>query len=328
MTPISKDFSASDLHRSLAGDSDVAYDLLSRLISGDPETQTEIVAILEEVQKPELWRHLLEVLALQTWRGDPGPVAVASGQDPRRLEFSIRGLFCNATETPAQRTKARVLEESLDHDNLNIRYHAALLLGRRGDEAALPHLINMLNSGDEVWAIPAANVLGEKGYSQAAGALVDAIAGNLPGLHRAAAQALQELGNPAVPALIRALQHPDNHVRWHAARALGKIGASKAIPTLIEVLEDVDSGVRWLAGESLSHLGDDILEPLMERLAHKPINAFLRNSVIHVLSRFQREGLQAVTPVIEALRSVDYATLAPMAAYEVLQELRRKKSSK
>jgi HEAT repeat protein len=171
--------------------------------------------------------------------------------------------------------------------------------------------------------MPAANVLGEQGYSEAADALVDAIAGDLPCLHRAAAQALKELGSPAVPALIRALQHPDNHVRWHAARVLGKIGTPEAIPVLIQALEDVDNGVRWLAGEALIHIGDDILEPLFENLAHKPINAFRRTSTIHVLRRFESGGLSEVTPTIEALRTVDYATLTPMAAYEVLQKLRK-----
>jgi HEAT repeat protein len=92
-------------------------------------------------------------------------------------------------------------------------------------------------------------------------------------------------------------------------------------------LEDVDNGVRWLAGEALIHIGDDILEPLFENLAHKPINAFRRTSTIHVLRRFESEGLREVTPTIEALRTADYATLTPMAAYEVLQQLRRIKSS-
>ncbi len=317
-----------DPKRSIEGDSDTAHDLLSRLISDDPGTQSEILTTIEESQDPNLWRLLLEVLALHTWHGDPTPVTRATGQDFRQLEFSIRSLFSTSAEMPAQRIKVAVLKESLKHNNLTIRYHAALLLGRRGDEAALSHLLDMLNSADEVWAIPAANVLGEMGYSQAADALVDAIARDLPGLHRAAVQALQEIGHPAVPALIRALQHHDNHVRWHATRALGKVGDLKATPALLEALEDVDSGVRWSAGEALIRLGDEILEPLLENLAHKPLNAFLRQSNIHMLGYFQRGGLQEVAPIIEALRSVDYALLAPMAAYEVLQEQRRIKSSR
>jgi HEAT repeat protein len=328
MMPTSVNTLAVDLDRSLEGNSQAARDLLARLISDDPETQTQTAEMLEDTREPEVWRLLLEVLAVHTWRGNPTPVAEAAAQDPKRLAFSIRGLFCSLAETPAQPAKIAVLKEALDHRDPNIGLHAALLLGRRGDAAALPSLVDMLNSGDEVWAIQAANVLGEQGYSQAADALVGAIAGDLPCLHRAAAQALQEMGSPAVPTLIRALQHPDNHVRWHAARALGKIGTPEAIPVLIQTLEDVDSGVRWLAGEALIHIGDEILEPLFENLAYKPINAFRRTSTIHVLRRFESEGLRAVTPTIQALRTVDYATLTPMAAYEVLQELYRIKSSR
>jgi HEAT repeat protein len=328
MMPTSVNTLAVDLDRSLEGNSQAARDLLARLISDDPETQTQTAEMLEDTREPEVWRLLLEVLAVHTWRGNPTPVAEAAGQDPKRLAFSIRGLFCSLAETPAQPAKIAVLKEALDHRDPNIGHHAALLLGRRGDAAALPALVDMLNSGDEVWAIQAANVLGEQGYSQAADALVGAIAGDLPCLHRAAAQALQEMGSPAVPTLIRALQHPDNHVRWHAARALGKIGTPEAIPVLIQTLEDVDSGVRWLAGEALIHIGDEILEPLFENLAYKPINAFRRTSTIHVLRRFESEGLREVTPTIQALRTVDYATLTPMAAYEVLQELYRIKSSR
>jgi HEAT repeat protein len=271
---------------------------------------------------------LLEVLVRHTWRGDPAPVARATEQEVGRLEFRIRGLFLKKMETLAHRVKLFVLKESLDHDDPITRHQAALLLGRRGDKTALPELIQMLESGDEVWAIPAANVLGEMGEGQAAEALVEAIAGHLPGLHRAAAQALQEMRGPAVPALIRALGHPDTHVRWHAARSLGKISDLRAVPGLLKALEDADSGVRWLAGEALGELGDKVLEPLLETLRGRRINAFLRDGAIHVLSQFQRKGFQQVSPIIEALRSVDYPTLAPMAAYEVLQELRRIKSSK
>jgi HEAT repeat protein len=327
MTTMSESSSIVDLKPGTEGDWEGAYQLLSQLVSDDPGTQSETIAALEESQDPDLWRLLLEVLAQHSWHGDTTPVTRATGDDFRRLEFSIRGLFCNLSETPANRAKVAVLSESLEHDNLAISYHAALLLGRRGDQAALSHLLEMLNSADEVWAIPAANVLGEMGFSQAADALVAAIASNLPGLHRAAVQALQEMGQPAVPALIGALQHPDDHVRWHAARALGRIGDPEAIPALVQALGDVDSGVRWLAGEALIGLGDDVLEPLLEMLAHTRLNAFIRDSAIHVLSHFQREGLQEITPIVEALKSVDYAMLAPMAAYQVLQELRTITSS-
>ena len=81
---------ASDIDRSLDGDSQAARDLLARLISDDPEVQTQTADMLEDTQGPEVWRLLLEVLALHTWCGDPTPVGEATKQDPKLLAFSIR----------------------------------------------------------------------------------------------------------------------------------------------------------------------------------------------------------------------------------------------
>jgi HEAT repeat protein len=328
MALLSKIALAFDFSRCVEGESGAVYGLLSQLVSKNPDTHTEIIAVLEGSQEPDLWRHLLEALALHTWHGNPIPVAEAIGQDPTRLEFSIRRLFCSMAETPAQRAKIGILKESIDHNNPFIRYHAALLLGRRGDEGVLSHLVDMLNSGDEVWAISAANVLGEMAYRQAADALVDAMSSGVPGLYRAAEQALEEMGALALPALMRALRHSDNYFRFRATCTISRIGGRQAIPALLEALEDVDIGVRWLAGEALACQEDEVLEPLLQNLVHKPIDASLREGTLHVLARFQRRALRAVAPVVEALKSVDYAIFAPMAAYKVLQKLHKIKLSK
>ena len=70
MMPATVNRVAFVLDRSLEGNSEAAYNLLTRLISTDPETQIETTEVLEETQEPEVWRLLLEVLALHTWRGD------------------------------------------------------------------------------------------------------------------------------------------------------------------------------------------------------------------------------------------------------------------
>ena len=50
---------------------------------------------------------------------------------------------------------------------------------------------------------------------------------------------LAQIGTPAVPDLIRALNHRSKQVRFTAARALGYIGepAESAVPALIQALE-------------------------------------------------------------------------------------------
>lgn len=325
MAPETKEMSTFDpttLVRSLEGDSEAAFELLSRLVSDDPERQSEIIAAIEASDRQGLWRRLLEVLARRTWQGDPTPIERAVGRDFHRLEFAIRGLFGNQA-APAQAPKTAVLKEALDSEDVAVARQAALLLGRRHDEAALPYLARLLNSGDESWAIAAANVLGEMRDPRAAEELVRGVASSLVGLHRAAAQALEQMGQPAVPALIEALRHRDNHVRWHAARALGRVCDPESIPALLEALEDVDSGVRWLASEALIHLQEQALEPVLQNLLYRPVNAFLKDSSLHVLNQFQGGALWPILePVSRALRSVDYATLGPVEAYNALQTLR------
>jgi len=58
-------------------------------------------------------------------------------------------------------------------------------------------------------------------------------------------KAVQEIGEPAIPALSLVLHDRDNSVRKQAIEILGSIGDKKAIPTLIRSLADEDAEVRW-----------------------------------------------------------------------------------
>ena len=96
--------------------------------------------------------------------------------------------------------------------------------------------------------------------------LVDALA-NVDGVERhAAREQLEEIGRPAVPALLTALQSPSEHARWEAAKALGEIADPSAAPALVSTLEDEKAGVRWLAATALINLGRDALAPLLRGL--------------------------------------------------------------
>ena len=76
-------------------------------------------------------------------------------------------------------------------------------------------------------------------------------------LRGAVSLALGRIGEPAVPALTRALQDPNGEVRWSAAIALGRVGtpAQGALPALIGALADVDANVRHAAAIALGVLG-------------------------------------------------------------------------
>jgi len=65
-----------------------------------------------------------------------------------------------------------------------------------------------------------------------------------------AAEALKQIGPPAVDGLIRALKY-ESKVGWEAVWTLGEIGDKKAIEALTSATEDKDSRVRESAARAL-----------------------------------------------------------------------------
>lgn len=72
-----------------------------------------------------------------------------------------------------------------------------------------------------------------------------------------AAEALSRIGAPAVPQVVRELQHPDPAVRRKAITVLGRMGsgAKEAVPELIRLLKDPDEQVRKNAALTLGRIG-------------------------------------------------------------------------
>jgi CubicO group peptidase (beta-lactamase class C family) len=73
----------------------------------------------------------------------------------------------------------------------------------------------------------------------------------------AAAVALGRIGEPAVPALTRALGSDSTELRWSAAIALGRMGtlAAPALPELTALLADASADVRHVAAVTIGGLG-------------------------------------------------------------------------
>jgi hypothetical protein len=158
--------------------------------------------------------------------------------------------------------------------------------------------------------------------------LVDALA-STDGVERHAARdKLEKIGRPAVPRLLTALQSPSEHARWEAAKALGEIADPSAAPALVSTLQDDKSAVRWLAATALINLGRDALAPLLRGLEGKSDSIWFRDGAHHVLRSLIRDGVadEAVS-VLEALEDIEPCIEAPMAAYEVLQDLRQEEET-
>lgn len=148
---------------------------------------------------------------------------------------------------------------------------------------------------------------------------------SVDGLERQQArQKLQEMGRPATPGLIGALQSPSRYARWEAAKALGEIADRKAALALVRSLDDEEAAIRWLAAKALINLGRAALVPLLRGLEGNSDSTLFRDAAHHVLVGLIREGVAGeAMPVLEALENLEPRVEAPVAAYHVLQQLRR-----
>jgi HEAT repeat protein len=134
--------------------------------------------------------------------------------------------------------------------------------------------------------------------------------------------ALVDIGKPAVPALIGALNGAHAHARWEAAKALTEVQDARAVPALVGALEDKEFGVRWLAAQALSALGAPALEPLLQQLVKKPGSIWLRDGARHVLKALAADGFEAeVEPVLKALADIQPVSVVPQAALAALSKL-------
>ena len=104
-----------------------------------------------------------------------------------------------------------------------------------------------------------------------------------------ATRALVELGNPAVPKLIEALESREDFVKKQAILALGDIRDPRAVDPLIALLQDDDWLVRLTSASSLEKIGD-----LRGRAAIKPLmkdpDLVVRMRIERILAVWKKDG--------------------------------------
>ncbi len=97
--------------------------------------------------------------------------------------------------------------------------------------------------------------LGQRQESTAVSALINCLRDESEFVARLASDALEQIGKPAVPALVEALKATDAPTRRLAARALAHIKDPSAIPALFKALEDDSMMVSYWADEGLENMG-------------------------------------------------------------------------
>ncbi len=128
------------------------------------------------------------------------------------------------------------------------------------------------------------------------------------------AEAAESLGRlrieRAVPALITALDDPDEDVRTVAARGLAAVGDPRAITPLARALADPSRWTLSLVAENLMAMGPDVVPPLLDMLSHDEHN--VRVSVVRILGEIRDPA--ATPPLVGILLSEDNLNLRAQAA--------------
>jgi len=138
-------------------------------------------------------------------------------------------------EPGTQEELRRLFSESEEPE---VRGYLALVLGRTGDSAAVPLLVEAIADADPQTRVYALWALGLIGDPSALPALVGALADSDPGLRKTAAYALGEVGDPAALApLEAALDDRAADVRWNAALAVARLGSAASAPELERMLD-------------------------------------------------------------------------------------------
>jgi len=127
---------------------------------------------------------------------------------------------------------------------------------------AVEALIEGLKSSDDAVRMYAAKALGEIRDIRAVGPLIEAlkIKTRWGGSEGSAAQALTDIGEPAVEPLIAVLKDSDDNVRNLAIISLGDIGDARAVEPLIHALKDSNKKVRSFAAKALKKIGGEKAE--------------------------------------------------------------------
>ncbi len=151
--------------------------------------------------------------------------------------------------------------------------------------------------------------------------LVADLGGKDAGQRRDARAALVQIGAGAVPALLSALDAPQQHVRWEAAKSLTDIAEPAAAERLITALGDKDPDVRWVVGVALIALGRGAVQPLLTTLTKSDLRDSVYQGAHHVLHDLAKrtELASVLEPVLKALAHPEPETAVPLAAAEGLR---------
>lgn len=162
-------------------------------------------------------------------------------------------------------------------------------------------LVALLQADRRGIRIKAIQALGELRNSSTIQPLVEAMGDEEMLVRQAAAGALVEIGEPAIPSLVETLKGPGGRITPHSLWALGEIGSPDAVDAVVKAAESRSWRIRWCAAESLGDLGGKrAIATLVQALGDR--DERVRNAAYLAL---QKIGKPAVGSLKTALRHPD-----------------------
>jgi HEAT repeat protein len=309
------------LAQACAGDPAALDRVLTHLASANPWLQQIMAEAIADDDRLDLWRCLLKGLA-QGWGPALPPRRPLTPEQSARLEVALVELF---TQPPpgvvSTDARAQVLVGALDSPDARLTRTAATLLGLRGDAAGFGHLVAAAVEGELPTRLRAIEALGCLHDERAAPVLVEILADfTHADLHHAAARSLGELKAYALSALVSAVRHPAQHVRWHACRLLGELGDARAAPALAGALDDESYTTRWSAAETLPGLGAAAIPAVLAQLGRYASQDDTYAAARYALHRLAFGPWQdRLAPLLAALDGPAASAHAPGLAQHLLE---------
>jgi len=156
------------------------------------------------------------------------------------------------------------------------KYYAAQALGKIGDNKAVDSLLIAIADQDPIVQRSVVSALGKLEDPRAVSHLVTMLGSPHADLRIAAKDALFELRNVAIDALINALHNRNVFVRYHATQLLGEMATPRAVPGLISLLaegitppafgDNVGEGSITAIVSALSNIGSVAVEGLISAI--------------------------------------------------------------
>lgn len=309
------------LEQALQGDDRAINKVFLYLSSSNPHLRQIMQETIHDIASADLWEHLLSCLGAQSWQEHRDSDRRVDQEASQRIDQSITRVFTQDEYDNEGATKEAVLRKALSASQAEIRYAAAYLLGLRGDKQMIPLLDEILETAPKIWKVRAVHALTAIADERCGPPLIKGLAMDRGVVHAECKQALMKLGPIVEKAWVEALDHPDSHIRWHAARGLGDPKNVRSIQLLAEGLLDENREVRWASADALARIGPPSVPATLAVISRAVLTTPTRQAAYHALhgisSRRLRERLK---PLLDALQSPTGSVEAPAIAQRLLAE--------